>query len=285
MNSYQINRDVNFLLGKFASKTSKSELTYYIFCLDNGVYDRLIKVFDDQQIRVFDDSNWIKVVVNRSGGWVLCLLKEDSPLDIFPIDLLRLMGFHPVHAAALSIDGFCLLFVGGSGSGKTTLSIYLIREGFKLLSDDCCLLMRDGSAFKVLSLPRDVGLYLGNVKELHEFSHLREKYGDRRRRVKINEIYGDCVVDEAYLRGIVFIEWAPHLSTRFKELSPIEALAGFLPHGISLIPRQNAQEYLNFIGNMFERTPSFKLWLGSDKHNWHMAVKNILQISLKGNVY
>ena len=49
-----------------------------------------------------------------------------------------------LHAAAILIDGQCIIFCGESGSGKTTLALNAKREGFPVLSDDKVIVRCDG---------------------------------------------------------------------------------------------------------------------------------------------
>lgn len=49
-------------------------------------------------------------------------------------------GRLPLHASVVEVDGRALVLSGDSGAGKSTLAATLVRRGFRLLSDDLCLL-------------------------------------------------------------------------------------------------------------------------------------------------
>lgn len=69
---------------------------------------------------------------------------EDQAYGLVFRAALDLADRHVVlHAAALERDGRALLVAGPSESGKTTLTLALVREGFRLLSDDFTPLDRE----------------------------------------------------------------------------------------------------------------------------------------------
>ena len=69
-----------------------------------------------------------------------------------------------LHAAALERDGRALLIAGPSESGKTTLALALLREGFRLLSDDFTPL--DRATGQVAPFLKALGIRPGPGREL-----------------------------------------------------------------------------------------------------------------------
>jgi hypothetical protein len=49
-------------------------------------------------------------------------------------------GLLPLHASAVEAGGRVTAFVGGSGAGKSTLAACLERRGYRIVSDDICVL-------------------------------------------------------------------------------------------------------------------------------------------------
>lgn len=70
--------------------------------------------------------------------------------------LLHQRGLLPLHANAVVIDGAAYAFTGPSGSGKSTLAAWFQDKGFRLLSDDVCVIdfAPDGTAIAWPGLPR-----------------------------------------------------------------------------------------------------------------------------------
>ena len=69
--------------------------------------------------------------------------------------LLHQRGLFPLHANAVEIEGRAVAFMGSSGAGKSSLAAWLHDRGFRLISDDVCVVeVRDGRAFAAPGLPR-----------------------------------------------------------------------------------------------------------------------------------
>ena len=56
-----------------------------------------------------------------------------------------------LHASAISYDGGLVLFCGASGAGKSTTATMLQQKGYKIISDDVCVLKTEGNV--VTSVP------------------------------------------------------------------------------------------------------------------------------------
>ena len=53
-------------------------------------------------------------------------------------------GLLPLHASAIDFEGRVTAFLGDSGAGKSTLAAFMARCGYTVVSDDICLLGRQG---------------------------------------------------------------------------------------------------------------------------------------------
>lgn len=88
---------------------------------------------------------------------------------VFSFALVK-MGFEPLHAATVVVDGRAVAFLGASTFGKSSLAACFIAAGYPLLTDDTLRLEeRDGQyvAFpgppRLRLLPRIGRLYLGSL--------------------------------------------------------------------------------------------------------------------------
>ena len=59
--------------------------------------------------------------------------------------LLYQRGLLPLHGSAIETPRGAMVFVGPQGIGKSTLAAHFQRRGYRILSDDVCVLARDGS--------------------------------------------------------------------------------------------------------------------------------------------
>lgn len=61
--------------------------------------------------------------------------------------LLHQRGLLPLHANAIVIDGRAFAFTGASGAGKSTLAAWFVDRGYRILSDDVCVVGFDAGGF------------------------------------------------------------------------------------------------------------------------------------------
>jgi hypothetical protein len=59
--------------------------------------------------------------------------------------LLHQRGLLPLHANAIEIDGRAVAFMGPSGAGKSTLAAWFHDRGFRVISDDVCVIGYDSA--------------------------------------------------------------------------------------------------------------------------------------------
>lgn len=109
----------------------------------------------------------------------------------------------PLHANAIEIDGRAVAFTGHSGAGKSTLASWFADRGFRILSDDVCVVTidSDGVPYASAGIPRlrlwkdalemkgvsQAGLY--RSYDGHEKFDLPIQSSFTQAPVKLNEIY------------------------------------------------------------------------------------------------
>lgn len=88
--------------------------------------------------------------------------------------LLHQRGLLPLHANAIEVGGRVAAFLGHSGAGKSTLAASFHDAGYRILSDDVCVVMREPEGFVAqpgiprLRLWRDAVERSGRTTEGHE---------------------------------------------------------------------------------------------------------------------
>jgi hypothetical protein len=77
-------------------------------------------------------------------------------------------GLLPLHASAVESRGVVTAFVGHSGAGKSTLAACLQQRGHRIVSDDICLLRREGDAMRVVPVAGWLKLWRESFQHLGE---------------------------------------------------------------------------------------------------------------------
>ena len=103
------------------------------------------------------------------------VLDQVLPLIVGTSDSLAL------HGSVAGMPGGALAFLGESGLGKSTLAARLGQRGCKVLSDDCCLLVRGASGFTVVPSYPGVRLNLDSLSPFKSDGDPVAHYSDKRR--------------------------------------------------------------------------------------------------------
>ncbi len=108
-----------------------------------------------------------------------------------------------LHASAVQKNGVGFVFVGKSGYGKSTTAAVLVERGYKLVSDDLCMMLIDHNASVVLwaSYP-GMKLWHDSIDYLDwDRNSINEKKNIRPVRAGIEKYRVDVVEDDRYQPG------------------------------------------------------------------------------------
>jgi hypothetical protein len=99
--------------------------------------------------------------------------------------LIQQRGLFPLHGSAIEMNGECVVFSGVSGIGKSTIAFAFARLGYKILTDDLCVISLDNKGIPLvqpgypqMKLWADTLQKVGKNTEGHR--HIRpgmDKYG------------------------------------------------------------------------------------------------------------
>jgi hypothetical protein len=149
----------------------------------------------------------------------------------FTISLFELLRHHGVfflHSAGLiSPRGNSYVFPASAGQGKSTLVVYLLREGYKYLSDDTIFLTNGSGKVsitgfeKVSHLPEEV---VSRFEELRPFINAPKLDGKGKKLVDLELAYPERRAGESKASGaIIFLNKVDREKSALKPLSKIDA--------------------------------------------------------------
>lgn len=142
--------------------------------------------------------------------------------------LLHQRGLLPLHANAVVIDGRAYAFTGPSGAGKSTLAAWFQDHGYRLLSDDVCVIGANdaGQAMVYPGLPR-LRLWRDAVERSGrtpaDFSRSYEEANDDWEKYDVPTRADAGATEATVLGGVFLLERAA--DPQIVRLSPAESLA------------------------------------------------------------
>ncbi len=80
--------------------------------------------------------------------------------------IIHQRGLLPLHANAVEVVGGCVAFVGPSGAGKSTLTGFLAERGYRMVSDDVCLIRFEDKQAKVSATAPRLKLWKNTLEAL-----------------------------------------------------------------------------------------------------------------------
>lgn len=204
-----------------------------------------------------------------------------SHLVFYPLwgQLLKEVGLYPFHAAGLARNGKAFLFPGRSGSGKSTLSLQLVKNGYRLLSDDTVFLREKDGKVEALSFPEEINVtdetikLFPDLKKVESFTinELRHKSS-----FSIEELYPGCMVDASVPVLLVFPQIAEADTTAVTPLSRTEALAMMMRYGFFFMDPSTTSRHFEILSLLARQTESYRLYLGKDQEKLEQTINGLL---------
>ena len=124
-------------------------------------YEAIIPQVDKPKIEFSDEE----VVIIYQEGWKMSISKKGNEITIYSQEkyveiactlllgtglniLLLYRGFMPLHAGGFCLNNKCIAIAGKSGVGKSTFMQNILRNGYKIFSDDCLPLIKVNEEIK-----------------------------------------------------------------------------------------------------------------------------------------
>ena len=240
----------------------------------------------------FDQSDWIhkfdlpdgwtylrydelfEFLVSPSGDQILYRMLGNVSVEsfqtyalgrVFSFALVK-MGFEPLHAATVVVDGKAIAFLGASTFGKSSLAACFVAGGHQLLTDDTLRVEeRDGQyvAFpgppRLRLLPKVARLYLGSVSD-GVLMNPREKDAKGAKLVfRLSESQSFAKVANL---SAIYVVTAPRKvhrkqSIKISSLSPLQSLLNLLSftHNDQLFGSERLKRQLDAAQRLIEKVP------------------------------
>ena len=207
----------------------------------------------------------------------------------FTISLFELLRHHGVfflHSAGLiSPRGKSYVFPASAGQGKSTLAVYLLREGYKYLSDDTIFLTNSTGKVsltgfeKVSHLPEEV---VARFEELKSFKNAPRLESKGKQLVDLELAFPERRVRESKASGaIIFLNKIDGVKSALKPLSKIEAfhlLLGQSP--FAYVNPELAQSHFDIFREFLAANRVWVLDSGRDWVENPKVLTNILESAL-----
>lgn len=107
-----------------------------------------------------------------------------------------------LHANAVEVEDGCVAFVGPSGAGKSTLTGFLAERGYRMVTDDVCLVRFENGQAKVSATAPRLKLWKNAVEALgHQSENLKRVIG----RLEKYSLPVDQAIDGLALRRVYLL--------------------------------------------------------------------------------
>jgi hypothetical protein len=185
------------------------------------------------------------------------------------LKLLRPLGLYSLHAAGvLSAHGHGLLIIGRSGSGKSTLALGLLRQGWRVLSDDAVLLRQQPEGIDALGCRKHVYVHAEAATQYADLplgEEVPDGTGGHKRRVGIETAFPTQQVAGCHPRVLLFSHIVPQAQSTVRPLHGPTALKQLLAHsGPQVFDRQTMRLHLDVLRRLLHQTTAYELRAGRD---------------------
>jgi hypothetical protein len=157
-------------------------------------------------------------------------------------------GLLPLHASAVESNGLVTAFLGDSGAGKSTTAAALQHRGYRIVSDDICLLEPAGETMRVIPVAGWLKLWRQSL------DYLGETPEERNRTYSTDDKYRVYLSQQSFasrkMANLVFLDRTtdPAKKVTLEPLSASETIAAMMD-----------MTYLNYVNQLTHAEPELFL--------------------------
>lgn len=257
-------------------------LRAYLFTLTNwwfeytGPRGQLLDIYSRETAALYDPLSGLLSLLDYGSGNGFLWKRDLSEMPYFetcaPARVLlhawfKSQSIQMVHGAAVGTESGGVLLAGPGGSGKSSSALACLDSGLGYLSDDYCMVSREGSGFRVHSLYGAAKLV--DESDLRRFPRLGgsvwnvQRTSGEKLAFFINEERPETLIDEFPLRAILVPVITGARETALEQCPPGEALAALAPSTMAQMPASDGSD-LSFMAEMVRRVPCYHLRAGTD---------------------
>lgn len=205
-------------------------------------------------------------LVHAPEQWPLRHYRQAIFITLY--QLLRPHGLHLIHASAIASAGRAALIAGRSGAGKTTTMLTAVSAGLDFLGDDTTLLQRtDTGAVDVVALMATMDVTAKTAAwfpALAPYLSAQQNHTGKRQ-VLLTEVFARQIAPRARVHAILAPEITDRSDTLLVPANKTALLSELLFFSLDLQDPAQARRHLDFLAQLVEETPVYRLQLGSDR--------------------
>jgi len=224
------------------------------------------------------DTGRTVALVHAPERWPLRHYKQAIFITLY--QHLRRRGLHLIHASAIGEHGRAALITGQSGAGKTTTMLTCVAAGFQFLGDDTTLLQRSPAGqVDVITMLSTMDLTDNTAAWFPELAAYLspERSHTGKRQIILSEAYPASVAAQARVSAILAPEITGRADTTLAPANRSALLSDLLYYSVDLHDEALTRQHVEFLAQVVERTPVYRLLLGHDRRQIPQVISQLLE--------
>lgn len=212
--------------------------------------------------------------------WRLPRKRQQEPVLLALVWLLRECRRYSLHASAVAHDGQVLVLAGESGSGKSTAALGLVRQGWRYLADDVVLLEPAAAGPHLWGLAKGFAYHPALLTQAPELANPAAEPSDlsgEKQFTDLDAVYPGRHLPCGPLRTLVFPQIVAQAHSRLLPLEPVQSLSALLlAKPDMLTDKIHATAQLELLKTIVMPRPAYRLLAGRDVFGNGAALEALL---------
>jgi hypothetical protein len=194
------------------------------------------------------------------------------------VQLMKMHSIFALHAAGLVKDGVGIIFPAYSGTGKSVLSLRMVRDGWRLLSDDTIFLQETDGRIMALGYPERINLRTDALSLFTDVPIIdpRESSGWKAC-VDVESLSPGCFIDKATPEAVVLITRSDRIESKVEAVSKAEALTKLFRYTLFFTDPSASKQNFGITSKLVEQSQCFHLDIGKDLTSLLSAINEIVR--------